>query len=168
MYTVPSAVICGVTSSSSTASTNCTETVLFTIVETGILVPCFTVAFSLFCVITLGFESNLPTPRSSAAVMIKSSAKFAELKEYEIPLVGAPVGKFDSKGMLPDEGPELPPVPTIMGGAGVWVIGLVPTDSAPPRKLVLPGFAKAMPNCVPISREKERFAATTRIGRAHV
>jgi len=47
----------------------CTEIVLLMTVWIGIFVPCFTIAFSLFWVITFGFESSLPTPLDSAAVM---------------------------------------------------------------------------------------------------
>ena len=75
---VPSAVICGVTSSLSTASMYCTEMVLLMVVWIGILTPCFTVAFSLFWVTMRGLESSLPTPLDSAAVIKKSTAKFGE------------------------------------------------------------------------------------------
>src|SRR5208282_5418860 len=162
---VPSEVICGVTSSSSTASTNWTETVLLTIVCTGILVPCLMVAFSLFCVITFGLDRSLPTPLSSAAVIMRSNATFADEKEYWMPLVGEPTPRFVAKGIDPDVLDD-PPDPTTMGGAGrggkLRMTGLVPTPDVPPKTLLLLGFAAARPNCVPISREKERLAATTR------
>ena len=79
MKIVPSAVICGVTSSFSTASMYWTEIVLLIVVWIGIFVPCFTVAFSLFWVMTLGFESSLPTPLDSAALIMKSRAKLGEV-----------------------------------------------------------------------------------------
>src|SRR5207245_5228217 len=96
MKIVPSAVICGVTSNFSTASTYCTEIVLLMVVWIGILVPCLIWAFSLFWVMTLGLESNLPTPLDSAAVMIKSMAKFDDLWENrkQLPPVPGPAGKF--------------------------------------------------------------------------
>src|SRR5260370_119589 len=62
MKTVPSAVICGVTSSFSTASMNCTEIVLLIVVWMGIFCPCLIIAFSLFWVTTLGLECSFPTP----------------------------------------------------------------------------------------------------------
>src|SRR5580704_16876301 len=150
MKMVPSAVICGVTSSWSTASTNCTETVLFTMVCTGILVPCFTVAFWLFCVITFGFEINLPTPRSSAAVMMASSAKLADWNAYVIPLVGVVAPKAVNSGRLPDGGTieeVLPGVVTYSGGAVMWLIGLDPTADAPPTLVLFD--PKPAPSSVP-------------------
>src|SRR5690348_3676017 len=95
---------------------------------TGILVPCFTVAFSLFCVINFGFERSLPTPFSSAAVIIMSRAKFVDVKLYEIPLVGAAAGRFDISGICPDLAFELP-VPTITGGGGSPGVGGVVVGS---------------------------------------
>ena len=38
-------------------------------------------AFSLFCVTIRGLERSLPTPLDSAAVIKKSRAKLADLKE---------------------------------------------------------------------------------------
>ncbi len=69
MYTVPSAVICGVTTSCNTASMYCTAMVLLMLVWIGILVPCFTVALALFWATSCGLESSLPTPLDSAAVI---------------------------------------------------------------------------------------------------
>src|SRR5580658_10387395 len=113
---VPSEVICGVTSSSSTASTNWTETVLFTMVGTWILVPCLTMDFWLFWATIFGLEMSLPTPRSSAAVMIMSSAKLALANEYAKPLVGVAAPKLVSNGADPDVSGG---VPTANGGAGL-------------------------------------------------
>src|SRR6266481_1733501 len=78
MKTVPSPVICGVTSSLSTASMNWTEIVLLIVVWMGIFCPCLMIAFSLFWVTTRGLESSFPTPFDSAAVMKKSTAKLGE------------------------------------------------------------------------------------------
>src|ERR1700722_5682317 len=128
---------------------------------TGILVPCLTVAFSLFSVMTLGFERRLPTPFSSAAVMTASRPKLAEVNRYEMPLVGTLAGRFEISGIAE---PVLPPVlpGATRGGGGVRVIGLGP--AAPPTVLLLWAVeaAPAKANCEPISRENERFAATTR------
>src|ERR1700687_4370668 len=84
---------------------NWVEMVLLITVCTGILEPCLTVAFSLFCVITLGLESSLPTPLASAAEMMKSRAKFGELCAKEKPLVGARAPNAETSGMavLPEE-----------------------------------------------------------------
>src|SRR5262252_6483656 len=106
MKTVPSAVICGVTSSFSTASMNVIEIVLLIVVCTGIFVPCLTTAFSLFWVTTRGFESSLPTPRDSAAVMKKSTAKFGERCEKPMPLVGTPAPRLTASGKPLDDAPD--------------------------------------------------------------
>src|SRR2546421_4493712 len=98
MKIVPSAVICGVTSSLSTASIKVIEIVLLIVVWIGIFVPCFTTAFSLFCVTTRGFERSLPTPRDSAAVMKKSTAKFGERWPKKRPLVGTPAPRLTARG----------------------------------------------------------------------
>src|SRR5437870_13448584 len=157
---VPSAVICGVTSSFSTASMNCTEMVLLIVVCTGIFVPCFTTAFSLFWVMTLGLESSLPTPLDSAAEMIKSTAKFGDRWAKLMPLVGAAAGRLVLKGsdVVAD---------VTKGGGGMPVpllIGLVkPGAPTKPPNRVRPWVAVvAKPNCVPMSRAKEREAETTR------
>src|SRR5271155_5801966 len=101
---VPSEVICGVTSSSSTASTNWTETVLLTIVCTGILVPCLTMDFWLFWATIFGL------------VMTMSRAKLALANEYAKPLVGVAAPRLVSSGTEPDVNGG---VPTANGGAGV-------------------------------------------------
>src|SRR5271155_2874544 len=67
----------------------------------GILTPCFTVAFSLFWVTMRGFESSLPTPLASDAVMKKSSAKFGERVEKPKPLVGTPAPRLTLRGKAP-------------------------------------------------------------------
>src|SRR5277367_3530515 len=82
--------------------------VLLMVVWIGILVPCLTVAFSLFCVTTRGLESNFPTPLASDAVMKKSSAKFGERNEYPKPLVGVPADRLVLSGM-----PEVIPLPEV-------------------------------------------------------
>src|SRR5271169_4942793 len=99
MNTLPSAVICGVTSNFNTASMYCTEMVLLMVVWIGTFVPCFTVAFSLFWVTILGLESNLPTPLASAALMKKSMAKFGERCEKPKPLVGVPADNEVFRGI---------------------------------------------------------------------
>src|SRR5256885_2723603 len=130
MKIVPSAVICGVTSSFSTASIKVIEIVLLIVVWIGILVPCFTTAFSLFCVTTRGFERSLPTPRDSAAVMKKSTAKFGERWPKKRPLVGTPAPRLTARG---NPFPEVPDVPTTGGGgrADPVVMLLVPTVESP-------------------------------------
>ena len=62
MKTVPSAVICGVTTSCNTALMYWTAMVLLMLVWIGILVPCITVALALFWATSCGLESSLPTP----------------------------------------------------------------------------------------------------------
>ena len=62
------------------------------------MTPCLTVAFSLFWVTMRGFESNLPTPLDSAAVMKKSTAKFGERWEKPKPLVGAAAPRLTLRG----------------------------------------------------------------------
>src|SRR5579862_3761830 len=138
MNTVPSAVICGVTSSFNTASMYCTETVLLTVVWMGILVPCLTEAFSLFWVTMRGLESSLPTPLDSAALIKKSMAKFGERCEKPKPVVGgAPAAKLVFKGR-PEVTPlpESTPVPTLTGAAGTpepEVTPLPPTAGLPEK-----------------------------------
>src|SRR5580700_10610263 len=99
----------------------------------GILVPCLTVAFSLFCVMTLGFESNLPTPLASAMVMKKSTAKFGDRCEKLMPDVGAFAGKFVFRGVpavMPF--PLAVPLPQITGdGTSPPVMPLQPTAGLP-------------------------------------
>src|ERR1700685_3153937 len=111
---------------------------------------------------TFGLESSLPTPFSSAAVMIASKAQLAEVNRDELPLVGTLAGQFEINGIA-----EPLPLPVLLpgatsGGGGVRVIGLGP--AAPPTTFwlccVLAAPAKA--NCEPISRENDRLAATTR------
>src|SRR5580692_10913573 len=68
----------------------------------GILTPCFTVAFSLFCVTMRGFESSLPTPLASAAVMKKSTAKLEDRFENPKPLVGTPAPRLRLRGRPPE------------------------------------------------------------------
>src|SRR3989475_12725068 len=90
----------------------------------GILVPCLTVALSLFCVMTLGFERSLPTPLASAAVMKKSTAKLGERWPRNSPLVGAPAARLGVSGRLV--------VPTgVRKGGGGLVTTLGPTDESP-------------------------------------
>jgi len=55
-----------------------------------------------------GFESNLPTPFDSAAVMKKSSAKFGERVEKPKPLVGTPAPRLTFSGM-----PVVAPLPVV-------------------------------------------------------
>src|SRR6202162_2760201 len=78
---------------------NCVEMVLLMTVCTEIFEPYLTVAFSLFWVITFGFESSLPTPLDSAALMMKSSAKFGELCAKEKPLVGVVAPRLVTSGI---------------------------------------------------------------------
>src|SRR5713101_3764199 len=119
---------------------NCTEIVLLIVVCIGILVPCFTVAFSLFCVMTLGFESNLPTPLASAAVMKKSTAKFGERCPRNSPLVGATAERKVFNGRL------LPLLPEVENGGGGAMPVLVPTAESPPKKDRPPVVRPAKPN----------------------
>src|SRR5262249_37018907 len=166
MKTVPSAVINGVTSSLSTASMYCTETVLLIVVWIGTLVPCFTVAFSLFWVTTRGFDSSLPTPLDSAALMKKSIAKFGDRCEKPKPLVGgAPAAKLVTSGK-PDETPlpAVTPPPTVTGAGGMpapVVTPLPPTAGEPENKERPPVVVPAKPSSVPMSLANERDAATT-------
>src|ERR1700679_3609779 len=92
---------------------------------TGILVPCLTIAFWLFCVITFGFEISLPTPRSSAAVLSASIANWLFWKADAKPLGGGAAPRFVNSGTDPDVAVGV--APTAKGGAGVCTIGLVPT-----------------------------------------
>src|ERR1700719_486902 len=82
-----------------------------------------------------------------------------------MPLVGAPTPKFVFRGNEPLL-VVVPPEPTITGGAGrggkLRTIGLVPTAPVPENRLRPLLLAAANANWVPISREKVRFAATTR------
>ena len=73
--TVPSAVICGVTSSESVASTYWTVTVWFATVWIGSRMPLWMCAFSLFWAVTLGEETTLTRPSFSAAASVKSRLK---------------------------------------------------------------------------------------------
>src|SRR5712691_5121424 len=98
----------------------------------GIFTPCLTVAFSLFCVMTLGFESSLPIPFDSAAEMKKSTAKLGDRWPKNTPLVGATAPRFTLNGRPPV---VLDPA-EISGGAGNAVpdvTGLVPTVGLPPK-----------------------------------
>src|SRR5712692_5657891 len=113
------------------------------------------VAFSLFCVMTLGFERSLPTPLASDAVMKKSTAKFGERCPRNNPLVGTPAPRLVFNGKLLVD-------PEVRNGGGVLVTVLVPTVESPPitdRPFVV---RPAKPNCVPISKAKDRDAETTR------
>src|ERR1700744_1715010 len=82
-----------------------------------------------------------------------------------MPLVGAPTPKFVLSGKAPLVALG-PPVPTTTGGAGsggkLRITGLVPTPPVPDQMLRPLLLAAAKANWVPISREKLRFAATTR------
>src|SRR5689334_7020484 len=117
MKTVPTAVICGVTSSFSTASIKVIEIVLLIVVWIGILLPCFSTAYSLLVVTRRGFERSLPTPRDSDAVMNKSTAKFAERCEKPSLLVGTPAPRLTPSGK-----PELV-VMVCTGGPEPGIIG---------------------------------------------
>src|SRR6267378_3494124 len=123
--------------------------VLLMVVLIGIFVPCLTVAFSLFWVMTLGFESNLPTPLDSAAVMKKSTAKFGERCPRNSPLVGAAAPRLTFSG----NGVPLPlvPVPMKGGGIGELVVVLVPTAGLPAITLRPLVAVPAKPSCTPIS-----------------
>src|ERR1700687_6212193 len=102
---------------------------------------------------TLGFESSLPTPLASDAVMKKSTAKFGERCPRKIPLVGAPAPRLVFSGRL------LVPA-AVRNGGGVFETLLTPTVESPPaneRPLVV---CPAKPSCVPISIAKERDAET--------
>src|SRR5258708_278155 len=87
--------------------------------------------------------------------MKKSTAKFGERGPRNSPLVGATAERkvFNGRLLL---------LPDVKNGGGVVVTVLVPTAESPPMTdrpfVVLP----AKPNCVPISKAKEREAATTR------
>src|SRR5438445_10485888 len=87
--------------------------------------------------------------------MEKWTAKLGERWPRNSPLVGAPAARLVFSGRLV--------VPTeVRNGGGVLVTLLVPTDESPPiidRPLVV---CPAKPNCVPISKAKERDAETTR------
>src|SRR5246127_5154370 len=82
-----------------------------------------------------------------------------------MPLVGAPTPKFVLSGNEPLVVLG-PPEPTTTGGAGsggkLRITGLVPTPPVPDQMLRPLLLAAAKANWVPISREKLRFAATTR------
>src|SRR5260370_31801839 len=103
------------------------------------------VAFSLFCVVSLGFERSLPTPLASAAEMKKSTAKFGERCPRNSPLVGAPAARLVFNGRL------LVPA-LVRNGARVLETLPVPTDEPPPStELPLPTTVlPATPNCLPI------------------
>src|SRR5260370_19482303 len=111
------------------------------------------VAFSLFCVVSLGFERSLPTPLASAAEMKKSTAKFGERCPRNSPLVGAPAARLVFNGRL------LVPA-LVRNGAGVLETVLVPTLESPPlTELPLPtSVPAAKPHCLPMSKAKERDA----------
>src|SRR6266576_4133565 len=104
---------------------------------------------------TLGFESSLPTPLASAAVMKRSTAKLGERCPRNSPLVGATAPRLVFSGRL------LVPAAVTKGGGVVEPL-LTPTAESPlnhDRPLVV---CPAKPNCVPISNAKEREAETTR------
>src|SRR5574340_1087312 len=109
---------------------------------------------------TLGFESNLPTPLVSAALMNRSTAKLGDRWPKKTPLVGTAAPRFTLKGKLgPD--PAADPPPPISGGAGRPVpvdTGLTPTRESPPITVRPPVVEPANPHCTPMSWEKVRFA----------
>src|ERR1700675_4704428 len=104
---------------------------------------------------TLGFESNLPTPLDSAAVIKKSMAKLGERCPKKTPLVGAPAPKltFNGRDVL---------LPEVKIGGVEFETLLVPTVESPPNTDRPPVVVPANPSCVPRSRAKEREAETTR------
>src|ERR1700687_1592182 len=104
---------------------------------------------------TLGFERSLPTPLASAAVMKRSTAKLGERWPRNSPLVGAPAARLVFNGRL------LVPAVVTKGG-GVVATLLVPTAESPLKHDRTFVVCPAKPNCVPISKAKEREAATTR------
>src|SRR5579864_4001982 len=87
---------------------------------------------------TFGFESSLPTPRFSAAVIIKSKAKFLLESAYSMPLVGTLAPRLVTRGIVLPLALLLPPLLTTIGGVGKpgpRVIGLGPTPGVPPMTL---------------------------------
>src|SRR5713226_9007752 len=114
---------------------------------------------------TLGFESNFPTPLASAAVMKKSMAKLGDRCENPNPL--NPPESGDALKEVAS-GRPLVPVPvdgtTISGGGGMVFVGpgLEPTCGAPPKMFRPFVVVPAKPSSVPISRAKDRVAETTR------
>src|SRR5260370_28939538 len=109
------------------------------------------VAFSLFCVVSLGFERSLPTPLASAALIKKSTAKFGERCPRNSPLVGALAPRLVFNGRL------LVPA-LVKNGAGVLESALVPTVESPPTtEDTLPTRDLAtISHCHPVSKAKNR------------
>src|SRR5260370_18036181 len=104
---------------------------------------------------TLGFESSLPTPLASAAVMKKSTAKLGERCPRNSPLVGALAPRLVFNGRL------LVPADERNGGVGLGTL-LVPTAESPPAIYPPPVVSPAKPNCLPISIATEPEAETPR------
>src|SRR5258708_16412090 len=114
------------------------------------------VAFWLFWVTIRGLESSLPTPLDSAAVMKKSSAKFAERCENPKPDVGEPALKDVCRGRpLVTALPEVPPpVGKVTGFDGIPlpdVTPLPPTAGEPEKIDRPPSTVPAKPTPLPIS-----------------
>src|SRR3954470_22403110 len=148
----------------------------------GILTPCLTVAFSLFCVTTRGLESSLPTPLDSAADIKKSTAKFGERCTKPSPLVGTPAPRFTASGRLVIAGEAgvilvevivgllmvtpVVPAPEVVevvlepglgaGGNPVVVNGLFPAVGAPVKIDRPPVVVPPKPSCVPMSCANDR------------
>src|SRR5260370_30398269 len=99
---------------------------------------------------TFGFDSNLPTPLASAAVMKKSTAKLGERCPRKSPLVGAVAPRLVFNGRLL--------VPTdVRNGGGVLSPLRVPTAESPPTAAApvpTPALA-AKPNYPTLSRAKD-------------
>src|SRR5215469_7735214 len=102
---------------------------------------------------TLGFESSFPTPLDSAAVMMKSSAKFGERCEKVNPVLGVPAGKFVFRGVpLVIPLPLLaPPCAQEKGDTSGPITPLQPTAGSPPKSDRPPVVEPANPSCVPMS-----------------
>src|SRR6267143_1029473 len=101
-------------------------------------------ALSLFWVMTLGFESNLPTPLDSAAVMNKSTAKFGERCASIRPLVGAPAAKLVTRGSTGGSEDLM-----LTGGGGLLSPKLLcPTVGSPAMKFRPRKDWPANPSCV--------------------
>src|SRR5258708_22623662 len=114
------------------------------------------VAFWLFWVTIRGLESSLRTPLDSAAVMKKSSEKFAERCETPKPDVGEPALKDVCRGRpLVTPLPEAPPpLGKVTGFAGIPFPGVtpLPPTAGEPVKIDRPLLTvPAKPSSVPIS-----------------
>src|SRR5260370_7621979 len=110
----------------------------------GILVPCLTIAFSLFCVMTLGFERSFPTPLASDAVMKKSTAKFGERCPRNNPLVGAVAPRLVFNGRLLG-------LAEVRNGGGVLETVPAPTVASPPPTPPPAPVRPPKPNRAPLS-----------------